>query len=171
MLKCKTCSFNSEDIFRMMTMTELEKECPMIKFYQNGKCYCFCLIDIYKWIFGTEDPEETEIVNDKNPQTNAKFTKEIINLVKEEYQREYGEKLRQVMPKGISMKEIQDFKTGVDTFKTAFENSLVGRKINFNSAINMYLEDLLELTEGSESEKFEAIAEIVRSEYKSLGMI
>lgn len=160
---CQQCSFREDNAFRLQPLQELD--CPLFKFQHNGRCYCYCLLDIYKWIYGSEDPD-ANISNYRHPETNVEITQRTLDRLKEEYLKWYEENVEEQQ---FTSAELEDFRNGVDLFKRAYETRL-NIRIPFEKAIDGYLEDLLEITP-EEEQHLVALAQYIKEEYRNLGMI
>lgn len=72
---CTRCDKIYDDVF-MEIKNINEVDCIPFRFIQNGKCWCFCIEALYKWV-------TTE--NNTNPMTREILSKNIINRLKLEY--------------------------------------------------------------------------------------
>ncbi len=137
-IKCKHCYFEKEEVFRLKKIKKLT--CQLFKFQHNSKCYCFCLVDIYQWFYGSEDPQE-KLLRNTHPTTRKEVADKTLKRLKKDYVKFYKMESR---PKSYTDAEYKNFREGVSLFKTAMETSL-NVQIYFSKAIDLYLEDIFDL--------------------------
>ena len=156
---CNHCSFPDEDVFRFETFSKLDKdtECSLFRFYQKGKCYCFCVADMYQWIYGSLDFDE-DIKVMTNPKTSRRIKLSTLQRLKREYE-EYRKRLPQ--EGDISHKEKQEFLEGIDNFKAAFGSIGYLPPLKL---VQMYLEDMQEILDPEEYERQIEISKVVMKE-------
>jgi hypothetical protein len=159
---CDHCSFSEEDVFRQEPIEELERDsdCHIFRFRQKGKCYCFCVADLYRWIYGSLDLGE-DVKTDKNPKTRRSIKAPTLYRLKREYEAYYKTVSR---TSDVTDREKQEFLDGIDLFKASFETSHSGLKLDVRKIIYMYMSDLEEILGREELDRQKVIASEVIKE-------
>ena len=155
------CSFDDEDVFQMESVKRLRDDprCQLFRFKQNKKCYCFCVADLYRWIYGSLDLNE-DVKIQANPKTREVIKPPTLERLKREYESYYMK--FKTSDDDITDRERQEFNEGVDQFKAAFEVGRHGVAMRRDQAMKMYMDDLEIILSDDEYKRQKRIMESIR---------
>jgi hypothetical protein len=149
---CDTCSFLEDyDIFQSEPLKQLK--CRLFKFKQDGKCFCYCLDDMYYWVFQTYELEYEEgTVNPRNPKSGQVLLQIVISRLENEYN-EFVMKLK-------SKKLPSKTKKGIpEKFKELKQQLDAINPTNYLTSSVMYLEELEEILDDDDYMKNKKLVE------------
>lgn len=140
---CKECSFlEDDDIFQSEPLKKLK--CRLFKFKQDGKCFCFCLDDMYYWVFQTYDLEYQEgTVNPRNPKSGKVLPQIVLTRLENEYT-DFVKKLKSKSPPKKKTTKLPD-----EFIELKNQLDQINSK-NYLAASVIYLEELEELLDDDE---------------------